>query len=353
MTRSNCLKITLFSLFPDWFDGPLGDSILQRAKESGYLDIQTVNFREYSKDRHQSVDAAPYGGGGGMVLRPDVLANAMDSTIGAPQSDERPYTILMSPRGRKFDQQVAIELAKKPALAFVCGHYEAVDQRLIDTRIDEEISIGDFVLTGGEIPAMAMIDSIARMIPGVLGNETSAELDSFMDGLLEAPHYTRPEEFEGLAVPPVLLSGNHREIEKWREDSSLKLTRKRRPDLYECQWLGPESVRRLARRGKPFAIWELDRNGSLNPLFICSAVTALPNWKALLTEGRFQKGLTSTIRFAEIREASSGDEDLDRARVIQDVRCVLGKEINKGGSVPVASSQAEIFLRNYLRVCEV
>jgi tRNA (guanine37-N1)-methyltransferase len=225
------MRIDLFTLFPHWFGGVFGDSILRRAREKGLLDIRLHDFREWTRDRHRSVDDSPYGGGAGMVLRPEPLAAALDEVCGAPGTAGRPYVLLTSPSGTTFTQRRAEELARLPRIALVCGHYEAVDQRLIDTRIDEEISIGDFVLTGGEIPAMAVVDAVARLIPGVLHNDQSAVEESFTSGLLEGPHYTRPEVFEGLRVPDVLRSGDHARIAKWRRAEALRKTRARRPDL--------------------------------------------------------------------------------------------------------------------------
>lgn len=225
------MRIDLFTLFPDWFGGVFGDSILKRAREKGLLDIRVHDFREWTRDRHRSVDDSPYGGGAGMVIRPEPLAATLDEVCGAPGSPERPYVLLTSPSGTTFTQRRAEEFARLPRIAVVCGHYEAVDQRLIDTRIDEEISIGDFVLTGGEIPAMAIVDAVARLVPGVLHNDQSAVEESFSSGLLEGPHFTRPEVFEGLRVPDVLRSGDHARIAKWRRAEALRKTRARRPDL--------------------------------------------------------------------------------------------------------------------------
>lgn len=225
------MLIHVFTLFPAWFEGVFGDSILARAKERGLLEIRLHNFREWTTDKHNSVDNAPYGGGAGMVIRPEPLARALDEIVGPPGSPGRPRVLLTSPSGARFDQARAAALALTDSFAVICGHYEAIDQRLIDTRVDEEISIGDFVLTGGEIPAMAIVDAVARLIPGVLGNEGSAPNDSFSTGLLEGPHYTRPEVFEGIPVPPILLSGHHKNIEAWRREQAIEKTRARRPDL--------------------------------------------------------------------------------------------------------------------------
>lgn len=225
------MRIDILTLFPQWFDGVLGESILGRARQRGLLELRVVNFRDWTRDKHNTVDDAPYGGGAGMVLKPEPLCAALDAIAGAPGSPDRAHVILTSPAGRPFVQARARALATMPRIAIVCGHYEGVDQRVIDTRVDEEISLGDFVLTGGEIPAMAIVDSVARMLPGVLGNEASAVEESFSGNLLEGPQYTRPEVFEGLAVPEILRSGNHARIAKWRHEEAVRRTRERRPEL--------------------------------------------------------------------------------------------------------------------------
>lgn len=341
------MKITVFTLFPAWFDGPLGDSILQRARDAGHLTIDIVNFRQWATDRHHSVDDTPYGGGGGMVLRADVLAEAMDANIGPPATPSRPRVLLMSPRGRVFDQPMAIELSRLPSIALVCGHYEGIDQRLIDSRIDEEVSLGDFVLTGGEIPAMAIIDAVARMIPGVLGNETSAPQDSFMNGLLEAPHYTRPEDFEGTRVPDVLLSGNHAAIAEWRESEALRLTRQRRPDLHAAQILSPAQVRRLARRARPLALWRIRPQFTI--LYASSLVHALGNLEELLGTTRYEVSETDpSIRFAEIRDAGSSDPDADRAHLLTELREMMSRNDAPGTSL----GEVAVLLRNLLHEME-
>lgn len=328
------MEITVFTLFPHWFDGPLGDSIIQRARDAGILDIRFVNFREFAADRHKSVDDAPYGGGGGMVLRADVLAAAMDTTIGPRGAPDRPHTILMSPRSKPFDQQKAISLAGLPRLAIVCGHYEGIDQRLIDTRIDEELSIGDFVLTGGEIPAMAIIDAVARMIPGVLGNEVSAIHESHMDYLIEGPQYTRPEVFEGHSVPDVLLSGNHAAIEAWREERALEVTKQARPHYHEFHYLHPAQIRKLGRRGKPFAIWT-EKDGGKQLLAAPSCVTGLPDLEKFLSPRRAERGHAREVYFREIKEAGSGDSQADRNAMVAEMKAAVadlasGRHPSKG-----------------------
>ena len=207
------------------------DSILGRASRNGLIRVSTYNIRNYSKDKHRHVDDYPYGGGAGMVMQPgpiyDCWADITD------QMEKKPRVLYMTPQGRVFDQKAAQELACEEALIFLCGHYEGVDERVIDEIVTDEFSIGDYVLTGGELPAMVMIDTISRLIPGVLGNEDSAPGDSFQNGLLEYPQYTRPEVFHGRPVPEVLLSGHHANIDLWRRQQSLMRTKERRPELLE------------------------------------------------------------------------------------------------------------------------
>lgn len=334
------MRITLFTLFPHWFDGPLGESILGRAREGGLLDVRPVNPRDFATDAHQTVDAPPYGGGGGMVLRPDVLARALDQEIGPPGAPGRPPVIHLSPRGRPFRQADARRLARLPALALLCGHYEAIDQRLLDSRVDEEVSLGDFVLTGGEIPAMAVVDAVARMIPGVLGNAGSAATESFMEGLLEGPHFTRPEEFEGCAVPPVLLSGNHGAIARWREEEALAITRRRRPDLYARLLLHPEQTRRLARRGRPFAIWRLDGEGQARMLYATRKAREAAGSDEAIFRRRSEKGLSPDVRWVDIREAFGEDPARDREALRAELAPL---------EVERATGPAAVFLENLLR----
>ncbi len=228
------MRIDILTLFPQWFSGdsPLAESILARARERGLLDVRAWNIRDWTDDRHHVVDDTPYGGGGGMVLKPEPLARALDAVAGPPGAPGRPRVILTSPQGRHFTQEVARELAALERIVIVCGHYEALDERVIETRIDEEISIGDVVVTGGEIPAMLIVDAVARMVPGVLGNPESAPRDSFFDGVLfDCPHFTRPEEFEGRRVPDILLSGHHARIVAWRRERALLKTARVRPEL--------------------------------------------------------------------------------------------------------------------------
>lgn len=223
-------KATILTLYPDMFPGPLGQSLSGRGLERGLWQLETSQIRDFATDKHRSVDDTPAGGGAGMVLRADILAKAIDGSV--PDDDPRPK-LLMSPRGRPFTQKMAHELAEGPGAIIVCGRFEGVDQRVIDARNLQEVSIGDYILSGGEIAAITMLDAIIRLIPGVMGNMESAETESFETGLLEHPQYTRPQEFEGLTIPEVLTSGNHKKIAEWQREQAEKLTEARRPDLWE------------------------------------------------------------------------------------------------------------------------
>lgn len=218
------MKFDVLTLFPEMFDC-LNQSIIGRAVEKELIDINLVNIRDFSKDKHKKVDDTPYGGGAGMVMRPDVIYDAYQSV-----KDKKAKVIYMSPQGRTLNQQKVENLSKESHLIILCGHYEGIDQRVLDKIVDEEISIGDYVLTGGEIPAMVLIDSVSRYIGGVLKQDSIQE-ESFSNGLLEYPQYTRPEVFEGEAVPEVLRSGHHENIERWRKEKSFEITKKKRPDL--------------------------------------------------------------------------------------------------------------------------
>ena len=218
------MKFDVLTLFPEMFE-PLNSSIIGRAKEKNLIEINLINIRDFSKDKHKKVDDTPYGGGAGMVMMPDVVYDAYKSI-----KDESAKVIYMSQQGKKLTQKKVEELAKNKHLIILCGHYEGIDQRVIDKIVDEEISIGDYVLTGGELPAMVLIDSVSRYSDGVITKESTNE-ESFTNGLLEYPQYTRPEVFEGEKVPEVLLSGHHANIEKWRKEKSLEITAKKRPDL--------------------------------------------------------------------------------------------------------------------------
>ncbi|TYS80504.1 tRNA (guanosine(37)-N1)-methyltransferase TrmD [Rossellomorea aquimaris] len=225
------MRIDVLSLFPSMFEGIFGESILKKAYEKEAVSYNVINFREYADNKHNQVDDYPYGGGAGMVLKPQPIFDAVDALKKEQQS--KPRVILMCPQGERYTQQKAEELAKEEHLVFICGHYEGYDERIREHVVTDEISIGDYVLTGGELGAMVVIDSVVRLLPGVLGNEDSPIQDSFSSGLLEHPHYTRPSDFRGMKVPDELISGNHRLIDEWREKESLRRTFERRPDLLE------------------------------------------------------------------------------------------------------------------------
>ena len=220
------MKFDVLTLFPEMFQA-IKQSILGRAEEKNLIQINLINIRDFSKDKHKKVDDTPYGGGAGMVMRADVVYDAYKSV-----QNENSKVIYLTPQGKKLDQKKVEELSKEKHLILLCGHYEGIDQRVIDKIVDEEISIGDYVLTGGEIPAMVLIDSVSRYVEGVL-SESSTNEESFSQGLLEYPQYTRPETFEGVKVPEILLSGHHENIKKWREEKSLENTKLKRPDLLE------------------------------------------------------------------------------------------------------------------------
>jgi tRNA (guanine37-N1)-methyltransferase len=220
------MKIDVLTLFPAMFAGPLDESIVRRAREAMLLDLKIHNLRDWTHDRHKTVDDRPFGGGPGMLLKVEPLFEAIESL-----QREKTRVILLSPSGRKFDQSIARELAQQDDLLLVCGSYEGFDERVREALADDELSIGDYVLTNGALPAMVVIDAIARLLPGVLGDDESSHDESFSHGLLEYPQYTRPAEFRGMKVPEVLLSGNHAEIEKWRREQAKLRTEKQRPDL--------------------------------------------------------------------------------------------------------------------------
>ncbi len=223
------MRIDIISLFPEMFAGPLGHSIIKRALDAGFIEIGVTNPRDFAFDKHRIVDDYPFGGGSGMVMKPDPLFLAVESLAAAG----RRRVVLLCPGGGRFDQAKAEELAAYDHLVLICGHYEGVDERVKEHLADEAISIGDYVLTGGELPAMVIADTVARLIPGVLGASDAAAQDSFASGLLEYPHYTRPREFRGWEVPEVLVSGDHAKIARWRRKESLRRTLERRPDLLD------------------------------------------------------------------------------------------------------------------------
>ncbi|MBX3596551.1 MAG: tRNA (guanosine(37)-N1)-methyltransferase TrmD [Rhizobiaceae bacterium] len=221
---------TVLTLYPEMFPGALGHSLAGRAMQAGSWSLDTVQIRDFATDKHRTVDDTPAGGGAGMVMRADVLARAIDHA--SPETDNRPR-ILMSPRGKPLTQARVRELAAGPGAVILCGRFEGVDQRVIDARGLEEISIGDYILSGGEPAALVLLDAVVRLLPGVMGNEESGVQESFENGLLEHPHYTRPAEFEGVAIPEILTSGNHGKIAAWRREQSESLTAERRPDLIQ------------------------------------------------------------------------------------------------------------------------
>ena len=239
------MRIDIFTLFPGMFQGPFDDSILKRAAEQGLIDVHIHNIREYSRDRHRTVDDYAYGGGAGMVMKPEPVFEAVEKVISAAPEmvGKKKSTILLTPQGRLFCQPLASELKQFDWLLLVCGHYEGIDERIREYLVDDEISVGDFVLTGGELPAMVVVDAVVRLLPGVLGSAESLLYESHNGGLLEYPQYTRPEVFRGWAVPDILLSGNHAEIARWRRQQALSRTAERRPDLLGGnQTGGPEDL---------------------------------------------------------------------------------------------------------------
>lgn len=239
------MRFDVLTLFPDMFRGVLCESVIGRAEKAGLVTLNFIDIRDFSENKHRKVDDTPYSGGGGMLMSAEPIYKAYTSV--AEGLDYKPYTIFMSPQGRVFDQDGAIELSKKDHIVILCGHYEGVDQRVLDEIVDAEVSIGDFVLTGGEIPAMAVIDTVARLIPGVLANNGSFENESHFQGLLEHPQYTKPRIWHGKEVPEVLLSGNHELINKWKHERSLEATARKRPDMIEKAWLTDEDAEFLKR----------------------------------------------------------------------------------------------------------
>ncbi len=220
------MKIDVLTLFPNMFAGPLDESIIRRARTAGLLNLTVHNLRDWAHDRHQTVDDRPFGGGPGMLLKPEPVFEAVEAL-----ARDQAWTILLTPQGRRFNQAVARELAARDHLLLVCGSYEGFDERIREALADDELSIGDFVLTNGALPAMVLIDAVTRLLPGALGDDASASDESFSHGLLEYPHYTRPAEFRGMKVPDVLLSGHHAQIARWRHEQARHRTAQRRPDL--------------------------------------------------------------------------------------------------------------------------
>lgn len=238
------MKFDIFSLFPGMFMPYLQESILQRAQQNGLIQVDIHDIRAYTTDKHHVTDDTPYGGGGGMVMKPEPIFAAVEQVLGSAPACP---VILLTPQGRPFTQQIAMDYSQLEHLAIVCGRYEGVDERVRQHLVTEEISIGDFVLTGGELPALMIIDAVSRLLPGVLGDPDGAMDDSFASGLIEYPHYTRPADFRGWTVPDVLVSGNHAEINRWRRQQALERTFRRRPDLLEKITLTKEDLKFLAQ----------------------------------------------------------------------------------------------------------
>jgi tRNA (guanine37-N1)-methyltransferase len=234
------MLIEILTIFPDMFSGPLDASLIQKAKDKGLIEVRTHDVRDFADDKHKTVDDAPFGGGGGMVMKPEPLSRALDFLRDRSKAGSQIGIILTSAQGEKLSQEKAKELSLKNHLIIICGHYKGTDARLGELYPVEEISIGDYVLTGGEIPAMVIIDAVVRLIPGVLGDFESAQGDSFFEGMLGPPEYTRPAEYRGLSVPEVLLSGDHERVKAWRRREALRRTLNRRPDLLEEHQLSDE-----------------------------------------------------------------------------------------------------------------
>lgn len=239
------MRFHVLTLFPDMIRNGFETSITGRAAEKGLLSLHTVNIRDFSVNKHNRVDDYPYGGGAGMVMQAEPVYLAYESI--AQQLSQKPRVLYMSPQGKVFSQRMAEELAREEELIFLCGHYEGIDERVLEEIVTDEVSIGDYVLTGGELPALVIMDAISRLLDGVLHNEESAEFDSFHDNLLEYPQYSRPKEWRGKEVPPILLSGHHANVEKWRREQSLIRTRERRPDLLKEAELTKEDKKFLAK----------------------------------------------------------------------------------------------------------
>ncbi|NCC80752.1 MAG: tRNA (guanosine(37)-N1)-methyltransferase TrmD [Clostridia bacterium] len=237
------MHFKIFTLFPGMFEGPFNESLIKKAIDKGILTIDVINFRDYAFSKHQTVDDTPFGGGQGMLLKPEPLIEALEQNTGMGKNDEEEI-ILLSPQGKRFTQKDALLLSQKKELSIICGHYEGFDERIRD-YVTKEYSIGDYVLTGGEIPAMVMVDCISRLVPGVIKEESSFLEDSFYNGLLEYPHYTKPRNFRGKEVPEILLSGHHENIRKWRLKEALRRTLIRRPDLLENRELSKEEIKLL------------------------------------------------------------------------------------------------------------
>ncbi len=249
------IRFDVLTIFPEMFHSPLRSSLIGKALEKGLIAVEIHDIREYAADRHRMTDDYPYGGGGGMVMKVEPIARALDDVL---SNQEAGVVVLLTPQGERLSQETAEEMARHGRIILICGHYEGVDERIRDHLVDREISIGDYVLTGGELPALVLIDVLSRLVPDVLGNRESARQDSFSSGLLEHPQYTRPRAFRGWDVPEVLLSGNHREIEAWRRRESLRRTALRKPELLERANMTDDERQALSR-------WLEEKNGEGDP----------------------------------------------------------------------------------------
>jgi tRNA (guanine37-N1)-methyltransferase len=237
------MRIDILTLFPETFEGPFSVGLFQKAVDAGLVDVHLHDFREQTHDRHNTVDDYPYGGGAGMLLKPEPIFETVEALLEeTPEGEDRPPVVLLTPQGRVFNQQIAAELANEPRLVLICGRYEGVDERVREHLATDEISIGDYVLSGGETAAMVIVDAVTRLIPGVVGSEESAADDSHTTGLLEYPQYTRPSQYRDWAVPEVLLSGNHARIAEWRRQQSIERTRERRPEMLERAGIGQDGT---------------------------------------------------------------------------------------------------------------
>jgi tRNA (guanine37-N1)-methyltransferase len=241
------MRFDIVTLFPEMFSGPFQASMLERAQRQGLIEIRVVNLRDFATDKHRVTDDAPFGGGGGMVMKPEPLFAAVEALRCPPEKGCREQVVLLCPQGRLLAHPIAAELARDDHLILLCGHYESVDERVRQHLVTDEVSIGDYVLTGGELPAMVLVDAVARLVPGVLGDDAAPLDDSFATGLLEYPHYTRPANFRSWSVPEVLLSGDHEKIRRWRREQALRRTLERRPDLLEQAELTKEDLAVLQR----------------------------------------------------------------------------------------------------------
>lgn len=240
------MRFEILTTFPQIIEAVVGESVLGKARSRGAFEVEAINLRDFTDDKHRTTDDAPYGGGPGMVMKVEPVFKAVES-LTSRRPGQKPRILLMTPQGRRFDQKMAEELARESYIIMICGRYEGYDERIREHLVTDEVSIGDYVLTGGELPALVIIDAVARLLPGVLGDEDSPKDESFSSGLLEYPHYTRPANFRGWEVPEVLLSGNHAEIEKWRREKALKRTLERRPDLLDRAQLNEEDRRLLKK----------------------------------------------------------------------------------------------------------